>query len=45
MSVNIPAYNKIRSELELANIALVAVSKTKPVEDILSLYELGQRDF
>lgn len=27
------------------NITLVAVSKTKPVEDILALYELGQRDF
>ncbi|MBK8496946.1 MAG: YggS family pyridoxal phosphate-dependent enzyme [Chitinophagaceae bacterium] len=31
---------------ELAGKAtLVAVSKTKPVEDILALYELGQRDF
>jgi len=26
-------------------VGLVAVSKTKPVEDILELYELGQRDF
>lgn len=31
---------------ELSNKAtLVAVSKTKPVEDIIALYELGQRDF
>lgn len=27
------------------NVKLVAVSKTKPVEDIRALYELGQRDF
>ncbi|HEV2480430.1 MAG TPA: YggS family pyridoxal phosphate-dependent enzyme [Puia sp.] len=28
-----------------ANVQLVAVSKTKPVEEILALYEEGQRDF
>jgi len=27
------------------NTVLIAVSKTKPVEDILTLYNLGQRDF
>ncbi|MCF0149240.1 MAG: YggS family pyridoxal phosphate-dependent enzyme, partial [Clostridium sp.] len=27
------------------NITLVAVSKTKPIEDIKLAYELGQRDF
>jgi len=27
------------------NITLVAVSKTKPIEDILELYNLGHRDF
>jgi pyridoxal phosphate enzyme (YggS family) len=27
------------------NVKLVAVSKTKPVEDILNLYNLGQKDF
>jgi PLP dependent protein len=27
------------------NVTLVAVSKTKPIEDIKALYDLGQRDF
>lgn len=31
--------------LALKNVKLVAVSKTKPVEDIFELYNLGQRDF
>jgi len=34
-----------KSILFKKEIKLVAVSKTKPVEDILSLYELGQNDF
>jgi len=38
-------YNSISSSLQKQNITLVAVSKTKPVEDILALYELGHRDF
>lgn len=45
MAVNTEAYQSIRKELDENNITLVAVSKTKPVEDILELYELGQRDF
>lgn len=45
MPVNIHSYNEIKAELDSANITLVAVSKTKPVEDILELYKLGQRDF
>lgn len=45
MSVNKEAYLEIRKELEEKNVTLVAVSKTKPVSDILELYELGQRDF
>lgn len=45
MAINKEAYNQIHDELRLANITLVAVSKTKPVEDILELYELGHRDF
>jgi len=45
MSVNIVAYKKIAGELKNTNVALVAVSKTKPVEEILELYNLGQRDF
>jgi hypothetical protein len=45
MAVNIEAYKKIMAELQSKNVALVAVSKTKPVEDIKALYDLGQRDF
>ncbi|HLG40561.1 MAG TPA: YggS family pyridoxal phosphate-dependent enzyme [Chitinophagaceae bacterium] len=45
MSVNKEAYLKISEELRSKNVTLVAVSKTKPVEDIKALYDLGQRDF
>jgi len=45
MNAEISAYNKIKQELQLKNVSLIAVSKTKPVENILSLYELGQRAF
>ncbi len=45
MPVNSKLYNEIVAELKKKNVALVAVSKTKPVEDILELYHLGQRDF
>ncbi len=45
MAVNKEAYISILRELQEKNVTLVAVSKTKPVEDILALYELGQRDF
>lgn len=45
MAVNIPAYREIRKYLDEQQVQLVAVSKTKPVEDILALYDLGQRDF
>ena len=37
-------YQEITSELN-GKATLVAVSKTKPAEDILELYNLGQRDF
>lgn len=43
MAVNIQKYNEIRKEL--GRVTLVAVSKTKPNEDIQALYDLGQRDF
>jgi len=43
--VNAAAYNDIRRELNDRHALLVAVSKTKPAEDILALYQLGQRDF
>ncbi len=45
MPVNKEAYQLIKKELDTRGVTLVAVSKTKPVEDILALYELGQRDF
>jgi len=44
MAVNKEKYKEIIDELG-DKVTLVAVSKTKPVEDILELYELGQRDF
>lgn len=44
MAVNIEQYQQIRNELG-SEVTLVAVSKTKPVEDIKALYDLGQRDF
>jgi pyridoxal phosphate enzyme (YggS family) len=45
MAVNKEKYQEINEELRLSKITLVAVSKTKPVEDILELYDLGHRDF
>ena len=45
MPVNREAYQTTRKELEAKQVTLVAVSKTKPVEDILELYNLGQKDF
>ncbi|MBL7729729.1 MAG: YggS family pyridoxal phosphate-dependent enzyme [Chitinophagaceae bacterium] len=45
MPVNKEAYLTIKEELDKQGVSLVAVSKTKPVEDILALYELGHRDF
>ncbi len=43
--VNTEKYKEIKSYLDQRNVTLVAVSKIKPVEDILHLYHLGQRDF
>ena len=45
MPVDNKAYQALNEELRLSKITLVAVSKTKPVEDILELYNLGHRDF
>jgi hypothetical protein len=45
MAINQVAYENIRKELSATNATLVAVSKTKPIEDIQALYDLGQRDF
>ena len=45
MSVHIEAYHRIKDQLQQSNVTLVAVSKTKPLEDIQTLYALGQRNF
>lgn len=45
MPVNTIAYQNIITELAGSNTSLVAVSKTKPNEDLMELYQLGQRDF
>lgn len=45
MPVDKERYQGIVKELEQTNTTLVAVSKTKPLEDIKRLYDLGQRDF
>lgn len=44
MSVDKEKYQALLAELK-GKAQLIAVSKTKPVEDISALYELGQRDF
>ena len=44
MGVNITKYKEILLELN-GKATLVAVSKTKPVEELQTLYDLGQRDF
>ncbi len=45
MPVNLSAYLSLKKELHHRSATLVAVSKTKPIEDILELYHAGQRDF
>ena len=45
MAVNREVYLKLADELKQKNVSLVAVSKTKPPEDILALYHLGHTDF
>ena len=45
MSVNTSAYQQIVEQLNDSSVALVAVSKIKPISDIKALYDLGQRDF
>jgi PLP dependent protein len=45
MPVNKETYEQLIARLSAKNVTLVAVSKTKPVEDVLELYELGHRDF
>ena len=45
MLVHEATYHQIVEQLKNKNITLVAVSKTKPVEAIRELYDLGQREF
>jgi uncharacterized pyridoxal phosphate-containing UPF0001 family protein len=45
MPVNTEAYQSIKEQLQSKKVQLVAVSKTKPNEDIEALYALGQRNF
>jgi pyridoxal phosphate enzyme (YggS family) len=45
MPVNEAKYQEIQSLLSVKNVQLVAVSKVQQKQDILKMYELGQRDF
>jgi PLP dependent protein len=45
MYTNKDNYKTIKEYLTSKHITLVAVSKTKPIEAIQELYDLGQRDF
>jgi PLP dependent protein len=43
--INESRYQEIIRGLQPDKVTLVAVSKTKPVADIMALYDLGQKDF
>jgi pyridoxal phosphate enzyme (YggS family) len=45
MAVDLLAYQQLNSALDRKGATLIAVSKTKPVEDIQVLYDAGHRDF
>src|SRR5258705_9491308 len=45
MSVNKESYEQLIADLGSHHVSLVAVSKTKSVEEIKELYDIGQRDF
>lgn len=45
MAVNKQAYEQLITDLGSHHAALVAVSKTKSIEEIKELYDLGHRDF
>ena len=45
MSFLLNKYETIKQELALKNVTLVAVSKTKPAEDIIEAYQAGHLDF
>ncbi len=44
MPINALAYQQIKEALP-NSVTLVAVSKTKPIEDVQALYDMGQRHF
>lgn len=45
MAVDLLAYQQLKSALDTKGTTLIAVSKTKPIEDIQVLYDAGHRDF
>jgi pyridoxal phosphate enzyme, YggS family len=45
MPINKEAYEQLIADLGSHHVTLVAVSKTKSVEEIKELYDLGQKDF
>ncbi|MDE3212060.1 MAG: YggS family pyridoxal phosphate-dependent enzyme [Bacteroidota bacterium] len=45
MAVDKDQFLAIKNYLDTMGVTLVAVSKTKPAQDIRDLYDLGQRDF
>ncbi len=45
MAIDKQFFTTIKVELQKQQVSLVAVSKKKSVEEILELYNLGQRDF
>jgi pyridoxal phosphate enzyme (YggS family) len=45
MAINKSAYEQLKADLGSHHVTLVAVSKTKSVQEIKELYDLGHRDF
>ncbi|MEP7164771.1 MAG: YggS family pyridoxal phosphate-dependent enzyme [Ferruginibacter sp.] len=45
MAFLVESFERIQKELSAHNVKLVAVTKTKPVADILEAYNAGHRDF
>jgi pyridoxal phosphate enzyme (YggS family) len=45
MPINKEAYRRLIRDLQPKKVKLVAVSKTKSVEEIMELYDMGHRDF
>ncbi|MEN9952861.1 MAG: hypothetical protein RLZZ520_1129, partial [Bacteroidota bacterium] len=45
MAVDLKAYQSLQTALSAKQVTLIAVSKTKPEEDIQALYDAGHRDF